>query len=188
MITGAPGSGKTTLGTELSRALQIPFLARDDVRRGLFFTAGAWTDRPGRVPTSEESVETFLRMLEITASLGVSCVVEYVLGQDRPVDLQRLTAAGECVVIRTECHGALERFAGRHTGDRLINRQPVLDTLGYGTVADHTADALTRMRSVAAQMRTDFDLPVLTVRTDDGYDPELEVILAFVITGALPAT
>jgi hypothetical protein len=44
------------------------------------------------------------------------------------------------------------------------------------------------MRSVAAQMRTDFDLPVLTVRTDDGYDPELEVILAFVTTGALPAT
>ena len=40
MVTGAPGSGKSTLGAELSRALRMPFIARDDVRGGLFFTAG----------------------------------------------------------------------------------------------------------------------------------------------------
>jgi predicted ATPase len=38
--TGAPGSGKTTLRTV--RALHVPFLARGDVRRGLFFTTGAF--------------------------------------------------------------------------------------------------------------------------------------------------
>ena len=189
LITGTPGSGKTTLGLALSRALQIPFLARDDVRRGLFFTAGAWSEQPGQVPTSEESVETLLCILERTASLGVSCVVEYVVRQERRDELERITAAGDCVVIVTECDRALERFADRHRGDRLINRRPVLDTLGYTTVEDHTADAVTRMQSVTSQMRTAFDLPVLTVRTDDdGYHPELDEILDFVTAGARPLT
>jgi predicted kinase len=184
LITGAPGSGKTTLGLALSRALQIPFLARDDVRRGLFFTAGAWSDHPGQVPTSEESAETLLRILERTASLGVSCVVEYVVRQERHDELERITASGDCVVLVTECDRAIERFADRHRGDRLINRQPVLDTLCYATIEDHTADAVTRMQSVTSQMRTAFDLPVLTVRTDgDGYDPELDEILDFVTAG-----
>jgi predicted kinase len=45
LMLGEPGSGKTELGTTLARALRVPFLARDDVRTGLYFTAGAWADR-----------------------------------------------------------------------------------------------------------------------------------------------
>lgn len=186
LITGAPGSGKTTLGTELSRALQIPFLARDDVRRGLFFTAGAWTERPGVVPTRDESVETFLRILETIASLGVSCIVEYVVRQERPTELERIAVVSDCVVLVTECRDAIQRFADRHKHDRLLDREPVLDALGYASIKDHTADAVARMRSVIREMRTEFDLPVLTVRTDDGYAPALKAIVHFVITGAQP--
>ena len=79
LITGAPGSGKTTLAAKLSSALQLPFLARDDVRRGLFFTAGGWSSAPGEVPSSEASVEAFLSLIETTTSLGVSCIAEYLL-------------------------------------------------------------------------------------------------------------
>ena len=35
------------------------------------------------------------------------------------------------------------------------------------------------MRSVVAELRTDFDLPTLRVDTDDGYDPGLERIIEF---------
>ncbi len=181
LITGAPGSGKTTLGTKLSRALQIPFLARDDVRRGLFFTAGGWGDRPGWVPSSDASVEAFLTMLETTASLGVSCIAEYVLTTDRTADLERVTAAGNCVVIITRCERSVERFENRHRGDRLINREPVLDALGYATIEDHTTHALERVHALTEGMRTDFDVPTLTVRTDDGYDPTIEAVVDFVI-------
>jgi hypothetical protein len=37
------------------------------------------------------------------------------------------------------------------------------------------------MRSVTDQMQTDFDLPVLEVNTDDGYEPGLDVIIDFLI-------
>jgi predicted kinase len=180
LITGAPGSGKTTLGQELSRRLQVPFLARDDVRRGLFFTAGAWGDSPGPVPTGEDAVEAFLRILETTAASGVSCIAEYVVRRGRDAELQRVTAAGDCVVVRTACRTAIERFADRHRRDRLLARQPVLDALGYPSMDDHAVDAVARMRSVAREMRTDVDLPLLTVRTDDGYEPGLDAVLEFV--------
>jgi predicted kinase len=182
VVTGAPGSGKTTLGTELSRALRIPFMARDDVRGGLFFTGGAWSGRPRCVPTPEESAEAFLRIVEATASLGVSCVVEYVVRQHRPADIHRLSSVADCVVVLVECRDHLERLASRNRADRLLNRQPVLDALGYTTIHEHTADAIARMRSVAKAMRVDFGLPTLRVNTDDGYEPGLDGIVDFVTT------
>jgi predicted kinase len=186
VVTGAPGSGKSTLGTELSRVLRMPFITRDDVRGGLFFTAGAWSARPRRVPPSEESVEALLRIVEATASLGVSCIVEYVVRQHRPADIQRLSSVADCVVVLAECRDHIERFASRNRAVRLLNRQPVLDALGYATIIEHTSDAVARMRSVADAMRVDFRLPTLMVNTDDGYEPGLDAIVDFVITGMQP--
>jgi predicted kinase len=181
LLTGAPGSGKSTLGSELARALQVPFLARDTVRRALFLTNGAWTAQPGQVPTRDEATETFLRLLETMTSLGVSCVAEYVVRAERPDHLARITAAGDCVVVLTECRDPLDRVVRRDRSDRLLNRRPVLDTLGYASIEDHSTASLARMRRVAEQMRTDFGpLPTLTVRTDDGYDPALDAVVEFV--------
>jgi hypothetical protein len=141
LITGEPGSGKSVLGATLSRALRVPFIARDDVRGGLFFTAGAWSPQPRRVPTPD----------------------------------------ADCRVLHTSCRDAPERLARRIASDRLLNRRPVLEALGYMTNDEHTNDATARMRSVTDQMQTDFDLPVLEVNTDDGYEPGLDVIIDFLI-------
>jgi predicted kinase len=183
VITGEPGSGKSTLGAELAKALRLPFLARDDIRGGLFMTEGAWSDAPHRVPTSEHAVESLLRIVETTAGLGVSCVVEYVVREERVDDLERMQAVADCVVLMTECRDAPARFARRNRGDRLLNRQPVLDLLGHRTIDDHTDAALERMEVVAAEMRTAFDLPTMRVDTDtaDGYEPQLEHIIDFVV-------
>lgn len=187
LLTGEPGSGKTTLGLLLSRELRIPFVARDDVRGGLFFTDGAWTDRPRSVPTPDEAVEALLRIVETTAGLGVSCVVEYVIRRERPADLVRIEAVAECLVVRTWCADALTRCTDRDAADPLLNRQPVLDVLGYDTVLDRRTSASARVRAVANEMETVFDLPTLGVNTDDGYTPSLECIIGFV-SGTDPAS
>jgi predicted kinase len=181
LITGEPGSGKTTLGLELARTIRVPFIARDDVRAGLFFTAGGWSAKPTGVPTAQHAVETFLRIVENVAGLGVSCVVEYVVRRGQADDLRRIEAVADCVVLHTWCADALERFVRRNTADPLVNRQPVLDALGYETIRDHTAAAAERMRSVAREMRRDFDLPVMSVNTDDGYNPDMGQIVDFVV-------
>jgi predicted kinase len=184
LITGEPGSGKSVLGARLSRALRVPFIARDHVRGGLFLTAGAWSAQPRRVPTADEAVEAFLRIVESTAGLGVSCIAEYVVRRGRPDDLRRMATAADCRVLRTWSRHAPERLARRNTSDRLLNRRPVLDALGYATIDAHTSDAVSRMRSVTDDMQTDFELPVLTVNTDGGYEPGLDVIIDFLVEGA----
>ncbi len=181
-MLGEPGSGKTRLGTRLARALRVPFLARDDVRGGLYFTRGAWGERPGPVPTGDEAVETFLTLVETLAGLGVSCVAEYVVRDDRPEDLARIAAVADCVGVRTRCDDAAARRSRRERASRLFQRRPVLDALGYRTVEEHAAAASERMAAVAIQMRTSFDFPILEVDTNDGYAPALGEMVEFVVS------
>ena len=184
LMLGEPGSGKTELGTRLARTLRVPFLARDDVRTGLYFTTGAWSDQPGPPPPRDDSTGTFLSLVETMAGLGVSFVAEYVIRDDRPEDLDRITRVAHCVGVWTWCDDAPARRATRERADLLLRRPPVLAALGYHGIEEHVAQATTHMVAVTARMRTAFDFPVLAVSTNDGYDPPIPEIVEFVARGA----
>jgi len=180
LITGAPGSGKSTLGRRMAIRLRLPFIARDDVRGGLLFTAGAWSERLERIPPGDEAVEAFLVAVERLLASGVSCIVEYVIRHHRPGDFDRITALGDCVVIVTSCNDPMERVRERNLSDRLVSSPPVLEAAGFSSIEQHTEALVARMRSVAGDMRVRFPVPVLTVDTEDGYRPSLDDITAFV--------
>ena len=179
LVTGAPGSGKSTLARELARELRVPYLARDDVRGGLLFSAGAWTDALHAVPSSDEAVDLFLDLIEMMLERRLSCVVEYVVRTNRPADLERLLAAGDCVVITTVSARALQRFITRNLNDRLISNPAVLDVIGHQSVESHTEAAAERMRRVEAEMCGRVPVPMLSVDTDDGYQPPIDDIVEF---------
>ena len=183
LVTGAPGSGKTTLATELARHLRVPFLARDDVRGGLLMTAGAWSESLQRVPSSDEAVAVFLDTAATLIQSGVSCVLEYVVRQHRPEDLDRLSAVGDIRVVQTWCADPLERVRTRNLSDPLIAQSAVLAATGHSSVAAHTEDVVARMQHVIDEMRTDFGVPVMRVCTDGALDPPLDEIVDFVIGG-----
>ncbi len=179
LITGEPGSGKSTLGAKLSLALEFPSSPETmcEVACSSQPEPGPHGREAARPP--HEAGETFLRMVESTVGLGVSCIVEYIVRQGRPGDLQRMAAAADCRVLRTWCRDTPQRLARRDTSARLLNQRPVLDALGYSSIDEHTSDALARMRSVTDEMQTDFELPVLNVNTDAGYEPGLDVVIDF---------
>lgn len=182
LLVGEPGSGKTTLGTRLARTMRIPFLARDDVRTGMYFTNGAWTDRPGELPGTEQGHDVFLDAVEALTRLGVSLVVEFVVRRSRPGDLDRLRAAAEVVVVRTSCADAADRRAARRAEDRLLARPAVRAALGLGSTADQVLAQEHRMARVHDDAETEFDLPLLEVDTST-VEPDLDPIIDFV-TGA----
>lgn len=180
LLVGEPGSGKTRLGWKLSEALNLPFLARDQVRRGLFFTAGAWWEEPEGVPSGDDAVEAFLTVIETMASLRVSCIAEYVFRRHRLDQLRRITDVANCVVVETASKEAASRRTERDDGDQLFRRRQVLESLGYRDAAAAQEAREAHMRNVTASMLTDFPLPHLRVNTDIGYAPELDEIVAFV--------
>ncbi|MDP1794000.1 MAG: hypothetical protein Q8K63_07655 [Acidimicrobiales bacterium] len=181
MVTGEPGSGKTTLGLELSRALRIPFLSRDHVRGGLLATAGLWTNQVGQPSPREAAVEAFIQIVEKTAAVGVSAVIEFVVFGDRLSALERLQSVANMVVVRAECTNASERARTRDLDDPLLNRQSVLDALGYSSVDAYLSANAEQGDIVRTGMLRDFDLPLLPVTTDNGYDPSIEVIVDWVV-------
>lgn len=180
LVTGAPGSGKSTLASLIARLLRIPYIARDDVRGGLLFSAGAWSDELSRLPSGDEAVEVFLETVESLLTRGVSCVIEYVVRSHRPEDLERILAAGDCVVVMTTCEASMSRVVQRNLSDRLIANPPVLDAVGFGSVEEHTEALVARMRQVESEMLLRFPVPVLHVDTTGDYDPSIDAILAFV--------
>jgi predicted kinase len=181
LLVGEPGSGKTQLGLALSAELGVPFLARDQVRRGMYATAGAWSDAPGPVPTAEEAVDAFLSVVETMTVNGISCVVEYVVRRSRPQDLERITTVADCVVVQTWCDDAPARRARRDAVDPLLLRPEVLGSLGLASSDEAEAARAERMRRVTEEMQHDFSLPVLRVDTNAGLDPPLAQILLFAI-------
>jgi predicted kinase len=179
VVTGEPGSGKTSLGLRLAGALRVPFLSRDAVRGGLLATAGLWTDEGRPLPPRAAAVEALLEIVERTAAVGVSAVLEFVVFRDRREALRRLEAAARCLVVRTECRDAAARAEQRDRADPLLLRPPVLRALGHGSIDDYLRAP--QREIVRAGMVTDFALPLLPVRTDDGYEPSLDEIVDWVI-------
>lgn len=182
VITGEPGSGKSSLGRSLSAALRLPFLSRDDVRGGLLATAGLWNDQLHAAPPRETAVDTCVAIIEAMARLGVTSIVELLVTAERAGAFRRLEQVADVVVIRTEATDAAERAHRRDHDDPLLNRSDVLSALGCTSIEDHIDDP--RRALLGAQAQADLDGPLLRVRTDQGYDPPLDDIVDWIIDRA----
>ena len=180
MVTGEPGSGKTSLGLALSAALRVPFLSRDHVRGGMLATAGVWTGRLAEdAPSRESAVDAFVAVVEAASAAGITLVIEFVVTSERRPAMQRLSAAAECLVVHTVAADAAARAERRDRRDPFFNRPEVLAALGH-TAVDGVLAGPERAR-IAAELQVDFDLPTLRVRTDDGYAPPLDDIVGWVV-------
>ncbi len=87
VVTGAPGSGKTTLARALAAELELPLVNRDDIKEALYDTLGAgdldWSRRLG--------IAAYAVLFTVTRRLlesGTDCIVETNFGRAEPfVDL-----------------------------------------------------------------------------------------------------
>jgi predicted kinase len=111
VVTGAPGSGKTTVAQALAWELALPLLAKDDVKEPLFDALGVgdrhWSRRLGAA-TYEVLFALARRLLES----GASCILESNFSDAAP-----LRALPPARVVQILCSApddvVLERYAAR---------------------------------------------------------------------------
>ena len=174
LISGKPGSGKTTLARRLAQpeVLGLPLLQRDAIKAGLVASYMSETSAT-RAVIVPQSFALFFRTIELWLRSGISLIAEQSL-QDRwhGESLRNVIPLARTVVIYCDLPDAV---AAR----RFIAREETLKGADLG----NSSAAIERMRAGAYDWRR-FDsfhlgVPELRVETSDGYAPNLAAIQAF---------
>ena len=75
VITGLPGTGKTTLGRKLAKELNIPLISKDDIKELLFNDLG-WKDREWSKKIGRASYDIFYLITESILKAKKSLIIE----------------------------------------------------------------------------------------------------------------
>jgi predicted kinase len=172
VVSGPPGSGKTTLAHAIADAIPCPAICRDEIKEGMVHAhGGAFQPGPGD-PLTKRTFPVFFDLLRILVSAGVSVVAEAAFqdmnwrsGLEPIMGLARVRIV-HCIV---DAAVARERVAGRIArGDASRAAHADADLLG----------AIGRGSSAFA--RISVPAPSIEVNTTDGYSPGLIEIVAFI--------
>lgn len=174
VVSGGPGTGKTTLAHGLARILGCPAIIRDEIKQGMVLSHSGYQsggDDLLNLPT----LHAFFGTLNVLLKAGVTLVAEAAF-QDRlwRPNLELLTGLAHVRVIHctTAADIAHDRIVQRTKEDRhraAHGDQDLLDAIAAG---EHSLDSFVPIS---------LDVPALTVDTSDGYQPRLHDIADFAL-------
>ncbi len=75
IVTGAPGTGKTTVGQRIAEALRLPFVSKDGIKEALFDSLG-WKDREWSKRLGAAAIQLMYYVIEAQLRAGRSLIAE----------------------------------------------------------------------------------------------------------------
>jgi predicted kinase len=162
VVTGRPGSGKSTLVPRLAGEIRCPAVCRDEIKEGLVNARGQLDALD--VEVAKAANEAFFATIRLLLQRGVTLIAEAAF-QDRiwGPRLEELKSIADVrvVVCAIETDLARSRHAQRSEADPARKRFH-----DVGPIAE-------------SYQPPQLDVPTLMVDTSDGYRPGFETIVAF---------
>ncbi|WP_280423934.1 AAA family ATPase [Nocardia carnea] len=174
VVSGPPGSGKTTLAHAMAQRLGVPAVIRDEIKQGMVLAA----DRTAGRDCDElnmPALTAFFDVLGVMVRAGVTVVAE--AAYQRRLWVPNLLALSRVADIRVvHCTASISEIR-----DRIIRRAEMDPHRRAHNDADLLAAITSGSHSVEHFESVDLDVPALTVDTSDGYCPDLEAIARFAV-------
>jgi predicted kinase len=169
IISGRPGSGKTTLARVLAGELCCPLISRDDINEGIHRTYRhdvRHLAAQDKEHVAKLAFDAFFRTIQLLLAADVSLLAEAAFQDHRwRVGLAPLLPLADVKLVQCAVAPAVARQRIRDR--RMARREEPVDP------------------PPRAYQPLSLPVPSLRVDTGDGYEPALAVILAF-ITSAPP--